>query len=349
MPEENVVNSTPEFDFTIFRSGFFQIILADPDNDLNSNDINQPDKPPEGSKAIQSDKLLEDSKPATLTSSDDVKDKSDATEYLVHRSLLASISPELKKHITNEMKEGQEGRMVLHEVDEVTLERFLQWAYQGHYTVTEPRVLGLSIHTKIYAFAERFNIQKLKEDVCKVAATTLEALQGYPHLDDADLTDLTTVFEYAYSNLPVKTDKLIQLYTRYIAWALEILRTRQDFLDLFRTNSDLAKAVLLCVRRISRPPWEPVDHHHALFRYCLVCSSSQIAAVVCPGCQKRSPGEASFISGSRDKYTLKMRDQRDAKACCINGEGVYTLHQHLVCGSSSCRGKGIKLQLSYPD
>ena len=25
--------------------------------------------------------------------------------------------------------------MVLHEVDEVTLERFLQWAYQGHYTV----------------------------------------------------------------------------------------------------------------------------------------------------------------------------------------------------------------------
>lgn len=56
-------------------------------------------------------------------------------EYLIHRSLLATISPELGKHTNNDMKEGKEGRMILHEVNEATMERFLQWAYQGHYTV----------------------------------------------------------------------------------------------------------------------------------------------------------------------------------------------------------------------
>ena len=51
-------------------------------------------------------------------------------EYHVHQGII-TVSEELERHLNNQMREGQERKMVLHEVDSTTFERFLQWAYSG--------------------------------------------------------------------------------------------------------------------------------------------------------------------------------------------------------------------------
>jgi len=54
-------------------------------------------------------------------------------EYFIHKDLLSSLSPELHKHINNDMKEGRENLIELSEVDEPTLKAFLEWAYFQDY------------------------------------------------------------------------------------------------------------------------------------------------------------------------------------------------------------------------
>ena len=206
----------------------------------------------------------------------------------------------------------------------------------------------MSIHTQIYAFAERFNIPVLKDEAYTKASKSLEAIEGYPRPSDEEIQEVANVFDYAFANLPVQTDPLLKLYAQYIAWNLEILRKKDCFLDLLRDNQDVAGAVIQCVRRASRPPWKEVTQH-ALLRYCLVCLQSAIASIVCPGCLKRVAGNTAYISGNREEYTVGLGGA-GVQPCCSKGQGTYLMHEHLVCGqSSSCKGTGGNGDLSYPD
>ena len=53
--------------------------------------------------------------------------------FFVHKELLASLSPELEKHVKNDMREGREGQMQLGEVEAGTMKAFLCWMYRGDY------------------------------------------------------------------------------------------------------------------------------------------------------------------------------------------------------------------------
>lgn len=53
--------------------------------------------------------------------------------FYVHKGLLASLSPELGKHVKNDMREGKEGQMQVSEVEEDTMIAFLCWAYRHDY------------------------------------------------------------------------------------------------------------------------------------------------------------------------------------------------------------------------
>lgn len=53
--------------------------------------------------------------------------------FHIHRDLLASLSPEFRKHTNNEMKEGREHTMELHDVSEKIFKTFIGWAYTGDY------------------------------------------------------------------------------------------------------------------------------------------------------------------------------------------------------------------------
>ncbi|KAF8471102.1 hypothetical protein BDZ91DRAFT_791306 [Kalaharituber pfeilii] len=88
----------------------------------------------------------------------------DGSAYYIHKELLASLSAEWRQHTDNEMKEGLTGEMLLREVDNTTLQRFLQWVYFREYTIDELKDPGsaLLIYAKLYALADRFNVQELK-------------------------------------------------------------------------------------------------------------------------------------------------------------------------------------------
>lgn len=53
--------------------------------------------------------------------------------YHVHRGLLASTSVEWEKHINNNMMEGRNASITLHELDHPTVAFFLEWMYSGNY------------------------------------------------------------------------------------------------------------------------------------------------------------------------------------------------------------------------
>ena len=53
--------------------------------------------------------------------------------FFVHKELLASLSPELEKHVKNDMREGREGEMEVGEVEAGTMKAFLFWVYKDDY------------------------------------------------------------------------------------------------------------------------------------------------------------------------------------------------------------------------
>ncbi|KAF8459935.1 hypothetical protein BDZ91DRAFT_851825 [Kalaharituber pfeilii] len=317
-----------EFDFAMFRGGFFTIVLADAD------EVATPAGVTSEATSSTSEEAAKKAVPAV-------------PEFWIHKSLLASVSPELAKHTNNDMKEGREGKMVLHDVDRTTLERFLQWAYKRHYTVEGlPRVMALLTHTKIYVFAERFNIQGLKDESYTKATQSLQLMDGYPRPDDEELAELADVFEYAFDNLPVDKDKLLEFYAQYIAWALELLRTKEDFRSLLANHRDIAAVVLNMVRRRSVPPWKQ-QQQHPLLRYCSVCLTSQIAMICCAGCHKKFGGNSAFVSGNRELYKVCCKPNGATEPCCGKGVGEYSMHEYLVCPTAACATASNNL--SFPD
>ena len=100
-----------------FRSDFFKIVLKDVISKA----------PTAGEQAI---KQQEHTAKLKLADSN-----SNHPEFFIHKALLSTLSPELFKHANNAMKEGREGVLQLGEVDEPTMEAFMEWAYYKNYSV----------------------------------------------------------------------------------------------------------------------------------------------------------------------------------------------------------------------
>ncbi|KAF8461599.1 hypothetical protein BDZ91DRAFT_736589 [Kalaharituber pfeilii] len=175
------------------------------------------------------------------------------TVYYVQRELLASLSPELRKHIDNEMKEGLTGEMVLHEVDKDTLRHFLQWAYVKEYTTDcgPQHTSGeLTLHCKLYVFADRFNIGSLKDLSFRKLTSFLDE-ESNP--DPSLSTDVVRAARYAIENLPALTERLVDYLLSYIAWTLDNVRDLSEFTNLIHAHPDAAVALLHLSRRAEKP------------------------------------------------------------------------------------------------
>ncbi|PUU78971.1 hypothetical protein B9Z19DRAFT_1101068 [Tuber borchii] len=61
----------------------------------------------------------------------------DRKKMEIHKKLLASISPELDKHVNNNMKEGIEGIINFPDEGEEAFTLFSEWAYTGSYTIVD--------------------------------------------------------------------------------------------------------------------------------------------------------------------------------------------------------------------
>ena len=128
-----------KFDPTLLKSPFFTIALANPDlPDFDTSDSDS-DSPPAAERVTDADRGSTDVPPAgdkdINDSHDHLPDAPIMPEYHVHQEII-SVSEELERHVNNQMREGQERRMVLHEVDSTTFGRFLEWAYTGKYDMS---------------------------------------------------------------------------------------------------------------------------------------------------------------------------------------------------------------------
>jgi len=84
-------------------------------------------------KIVLKDATPESQDSPSLTEGTAAKSDSERPEFFIHKTLLSSLSTELDKHVNNDMKEGRENLIELSEVDEPTLEAFLEWAYFQDY------------------------------------------------------------------------------------------------------------------------------------------------------------------------------------------------------------------------
>ncbi|PUU78969.1 hypothetical protein B9Z19DRAFT_1140563, partial [Tuber borchii] len=157
----------------------------------------------------------------------------------MHKKLLASLSPELNKHVNNDMREGIEGIIRLPEEEEGVVTLFTEWAYTGNYThegdipsgipgLTQDPWPSLHKHLQLCAFSDKFNIGALRQLAESRFYTGISPLEPQSLRDAAGLA---MVIGYAYDNLP-SSDPILKLLAQYASWKLELLRTTVGFDNL---------------------------------------------------------------------------------------------------------------------
>ena len=181
----------------------------------------------------------------------------------MHKKLLASISPELNKHASNDISEGIEGTIRLPDEGEDVLTLFIEWAYTGDY-VHEDVTLGSTLepedpwpslhnHLHLYAFSERFSIPTLKELTESKFHTEINRIE--PN-SERDATGLIIVIGYAYDNLP-SSDPILKFLAQYASWKLELLRATAGFKKLALTQPAFLEEFLMNLNGLTTKPTTP--------------------------------------------------------------------------------------------
>ncbi|KAF8460160.1 hypothetical protein BDZ91DRAFT_799055 [Kalaharituber pfeilii] len=199
--------------------------------------------------------------------------------FYVHRSMLASMSPEMAKHVNNAMKEGQEKAILFHDVDYVTMQRVIQWGYAKTYETEMEGPASLFLHIRIYSFASRFNIAALQDVAFQGALselknigkpkTTLE-LREFKGVAKDIRPMMIQILEYAFDNLPISNgctpEQLLELLTSYVGWGLMAFREDSDFKLLLAKSPDFGIAVMEALEPHRYPLWQLRDTTHVLSR-----------------------------------------------------------------------------------
>ncbi|KAG0637653.1 hypothetical protein HOY80DRAFT_249007 [Tuber brumale] len=183
----------------------------------------------------------------------------------IHKKLLASISPELNKHVNNDMREGTEGIIRLPDEGEEALTLFTEWAYTGEYghggdtlitntgNHTEPKQdpwLSLHEHLQLYVFSDKFNIPVLKQLAESKFHLQISCVKP---TTNKDVSGIVLVIGYAYDNLP-SSDPILGFLAQYASCNLELLRPTTRFNQLISARPELLKELLMNLKGPSPKP-----------------------------------------------------------------------------------------------
>ncbi|KAF8458769.1 hypothetical protein BDZ91DRAFT_800041 [Kalaharituber pfeilii] len=226
------MDTAPAFNPLFFESTFVKIKLAE---DLTGDAVRKANSQPTSVK-FNSNQTAQNS------------------AFYIHKDLLSSLSPELCKHIDNDVKGGLQEEIKLAEVERQTMQQFLQWAYRGDYTLGEAetaRKCGkkhvdspstLLLHTKLYIFSNRFHIIAL-QNLC---FARIQALLSHLKLQDDYEEDgliLLKAIRFAADNLPTVNDHLIACFLRLVAFRLKFLVVLPEFAELVHAQPEVAVSV----------------------------------------------------------------------------------------------------------
>ena len=201
----------------------------------------------------------------------------------IHKKLLASISPELDKHVNNNMREGIEGIIYLPDDGEEVLTLFIEWAYTGNYNCKDDTLVLASAggdgknkrknqnqhqnqnpwpilhkHLQLCVFADKFNVPILQQLAESKFYTKISFVTIKPNCS-GDVSGLFLVIGYAYDNLP-SSDPVLKFLAQYVAWKLELLLETTSFNDLVLSQPDFLKELLRNVDGPITKPMAPQKH-----------------------------------------------------------------------------------------
>ncbi|CUS12646.1 unnamed protein product [Tuber aestivum] len=189
----------------------------------------------------------------------------------IHKKLLTSLSPELTKHVYNNMREGTENTIGLPEEEGETITHFTEWAYTGEYALypppantnsyTEPGQdpwSNLYKHLQIYVFSDKFNIPILK----RLAESKFHSEISPLHPNGGkDVVGLVKLIDHAYKNIP-NSDPILKFLTQYASWKLELLRPSERFHGLMLQRPEFLKALLMNLQGPSTKPTAAAPQFH---------------------------------------------------------------------------------------
>jgi len=192
----------------------------------------------------------------------------------MHKKLLASISPELDKHVNNDMREGIEGIIRLPDEEEEVFTLLTKWAYTGDYTheddvplATGPKNnpwLSLYKHLQLCVFSDKFNIPTLKQLAESKFYTEISAVEPKGKEDAASLV---LVIGYAYDNLP-SSGPILEFLAQYASWKLELLRGESGFEELILARPEFLRGLLMYLKGLPiKPAAKSSQTPQALPRY----------------------------------------------------------------------------------
>ncbi|PUU78961.1 hypothetical protein B9Z19DRAFT_1140550 [Tuber borchii] len=181
----------------------------------------------------------------------------------MHKNLLASISPELDKHVNNDMKEGIEGIIRLPDESEEVLTLFTEWAYTGDYGHKSTALRNpadpkdpwpiLHKHLQLCVFADKFNIPILQRLAESKFHTEIKSIDPK---NERDTTGLVMVIAYAYDNLP-SPHPILKFLAQYASWKLGLLRAVAGFNELILTQPTFLKEFLMHLNGLTAMPQTP--------------------------------------------------------------------------------------------
>ncbi|KAG0136798.1 hypothetical protein HOY82DRAFT_32819 [Tuber indicum] len=189
----------------------------------------------------------------------------DRKKMEMHKKLLASISPELDKHVNNNMKEGIEGIIHFPEEGEGMVALFTEWAYTGEYAIVDNTPLPhagiqtqvkanpwpkLRMHLELYVFSDKFNIPTLR--LLAKSKFSLE-IRVVDVTDQVDAASLNSMIEYVYDNLP-DSDPIPKFLAQFASWKWAFLRGRDEFIRLMSTQPEFMKELIVNLTGLGSRP-----------------------------------------------------------------------------------------------
>jgi len=190
----------------------------------------------------------------------------------IHKKLLASISPELDKHVNNDMREGIEGIIRLPDEGEEVLTLFTQWAYTGDYSYKSiaPKSppdsndpwSSLHKHLELCVFADKFNVNVLKQLAESRFHTEINPIEPK---SERDATSLVMLISYAYDNLP-SSHSILKYLAQYASWKLGLLRATRGFNELILAQPPFLKELLMHLKGITAKPRRSITHTNTTAR-----------------------------------------------------------------------------------
>lgn len=191
--------------------------------------------------------------------------------FKIHKAHLESKS-KLFKNVVN-FKEGQEGVYRFHDISEITLARFIEWAYTGNYPEKDRNVnlesasamkkLGdaagttadsspLSCNMKMYIFGHIYGILPLQALAFDRVTAYLTKMRR-PRSEKLKL-EVIAAMEMCFKEI-LPNDRLLKWLGHYASYCLSDLKKMPEFQKLLEGAPSLSLTMLKYMKPAKNAPW----------------------------------------------------------------------------------------------